>query len=208
MNDSMMQASRGAVVAGLELSVRKIFSQVEEVRASAGRADDGGPLRRVAVCAVLANPYARSGYVQDLSGLVEASGEIGTMLGKESARLLDDPVESYGKAGLVGTDGEQEHVNAAVTSVFGNAFREAIGGGEAWITSVTKPAAAGAVIDVPLAYKDEIWVRSHYDALEVRVPDAPHPDEIVVIAAVANRGRLNARVGGMTSAEAASGGAR
>jgi hypothetical protein len=195
-------------VAGLEMSVRKVFSQVEEVRASAGQADEGGPLRRVAVCAVLANPYAGRGYVQDLSGLIEASGEIGTLLGKESARLLEDPVESYGKAGLVGTDGEQEHVNAAVTSTFGNAFREAIGGGEAWITSVTKPATAGAVIDVPLAYKDEIWVRSHYDALEVRVPDAPHPDEIVVIAAVANRGRLNARVGGMTSAEAAAGRAR
>ena len=87
--------------------------------------------------------------------------------------------------------------------MFGNAFRDAIGGGEAWITSVDQTRrAAGAVIDVPLAFKDEIWVRSHYDAIEVRVPDAPHPDEIVVIAAVANRGRINARVGGMTVAEA------
>jgi hypothetical protein len=98
-------------------------------------------------------------------------------------------------------------VNAAVTSAFGNAFRDAIGGGKAWITSVTKPAVAGDVIDVPLAFKDEIWVRSHYDALEVRVPDAPHPDELVIIAAVANRGRINARVGGMTLAEATSGSA-
>lgn len=190
-----------------ELSVRKVFSQVEEIRASAGESDEGGALRRVAVCAVLTNPYAGQGYVRDLSGLIESSAEIGTLLGTEGARLLGDPVESYGKAGLVGADGEQEHVNAAVTSVFGNAFREAIGGGKAWITSVTKPATAGAVIDVPLAYKDEIWVRSHYDAVEVRIPDAPHPDEIVVIAAVANRGRLNARVGGLTSADAASGGA-
>lgn len=195
-------------MAGLELSVRKVFSQVEEIRARAGQADDGGPLRRVAVCAVLANPYAGGGYVRDLSGLIAASGEIGTLVGTEAARLLGDPVESYGKAGLVGADGEQEHVNAAVTSTFGNAFREAIGGGEAWISSVTKPATAGTVIDVPLAHKDEIWVRSHYDALEVRVPDAPHPDEMVVIAAVANRGRINARVGGMTSAEVVSGGSR
>ncbi|MFI7643942.1 amino acid synthesis family protein [Nonomuraea sp. NPDC049400] len=184
------------------LAIRKVFSQVEEVRSAAGASDDGGPLRRVAVCVVVKNPYAGQGYVEDLSALVEASGEIGTMLGKEAARLLGDPVESYGKAGLVGSDGEQEHVNAAVTSVFGNAFRDAIGGGEAWITSVTKPAAPGEVIDVPLAYKDEVWVRSHYDALAVRIPDAPHPDEIVVIAAVANRGRLNARVGGMTAEEA------
>ena len=184
------------------IAIRKVFSQVEEVRSAAGAAADGGPLRRVAVCAVIRNPYAGQGYVADLSELIEASGAIGTLLGKEAACLLGGPVESYGKAGLVGSDGEQEHVNAAVTSVFGNAFREAIGGGKAWITSVTKPAGVGEVIDVPLAFKDEIWVRSHYDALAVRIPDAPHPDEIVVIAAVANRGRLNARVGGMTIAEA------
>ena len=194
-------------MAGTGTVVRKLFSQVEEVRSSVGRSDDRGPLRRVAVCAVLKNPYAGRGYVEDLSELVDGSAEIGTLLGTEAARLLGAPVESYGKAGLVGSDGEQEHVNATVTSVFGNAFREAIGGGEAWITSVTKPAVAGDVIDVPLAFKDEIWVRSHYDALEVRIQDAPHPDEIVVIAAVANRGRINARVGGMSLAEAASGSA-
>lgn len=189
-------------MAGDSAVIRKVFSQVEEVHSSAGASDDGGPLRRVAVCAVIKNPYADRGYVEDLSELIEASAEIGTMLGTEAARLLQDPVQSYGKAGLVGSGGEQEHVNAAVTSVFGNAFRDAIGGGEAWITSVTKPAAPGELIDVPLAFKDEIWVRSHYDALAVRIPDAPHPDEIVVIAAVANRGRLNARVGGLTSGEA------
>ncbi len=189
-------------MASTQLTFRKVYSQVEVVHSSAGRSDDRGPLRRVAVCAVIENPYAGQGYVEDLGGLIEASGQIGTMLGEEAARLLGEPVESYGKAGLVGTDGEQEHVNAAVTSVFGDAFRDAIGGGKAWITSVTKPATAGAVIDVPLAYTDEIWVRSHYDAMEVRVPDAPHPDEIVVIAAVANRGRINARVGGMTADEA------
>lgn len=192
------------MVAAHEVAIRKIFSQVEEVRSSAGRTDEGGPLRRVAVCAVLKNPYAGAGYVEDLSALIEASAQIGTVVGAEAARLLDAPVESYGKAGLVGTDGEQEHINAALTSIFGNAFRDAIGGGDAWITSVTKPAVAGATIDVPLAYKDEVWVRSHYDALEVRIPDAPHPDELVVIAAVANRGRINARVGGMTVAEARS----
>ncbi len=70
------------------------------------------------------------------------------------------------------------------------------------VWSATKRAAPGSVIDVPLAFKDEIWVRSHYDALEVRVPDAPLPDEIVVIAAVASRGRINARLGGMTLAQA------
>lgn len=180
------------------VNLRKTFAQVEEIHTSAGKSDPGGPLRKVAVCAVFTNPYAGQGYVADLSALTAASGEVGTLLGAEAARLLGAPVQSYGKGGLVGSAGEQEHVNACVTSVFGNAFRDAIGGGKAWITSVTKPGAEGAVLDVPLAFKDEIWIRSHYDAFEVRVPDAPHPDELVVVAAVSNRGRLNARVGGMT----------
>jgi Amino acid synthesis len=124
-------------VTNIEPPVRKLFSQIEVVHSSAGRSDDGGPLRRVAVCAVIENPYAGQGYVEDLSALIGVSDAIGTLLGEEAARLLGEPVESYGKAGLVGTDGEQEHVNATVTSVFGDAFRKAIGGGDAWITSVT-----------------------------------------------------------------------
>ena len=183
------------------LQIRKTFAQIEEIRTSAGKDDAGGPLRKVAVCVVVKNPFSGMGYVEDLSAIIDASAEIGTQLGEEAARLLGDTVESYGKAGLVGAAGEQEHVNACLTSVFGNAFRDAIGGGAAWITSATKPAVAGAIIDVPTAYKDDVWVRSHYDSMEVRVPDAPHADEFVVIAAVTNRGRINARVGGMSVAE-------
>lgn len=185
----------------MNVEIRKVHSQVEEIRTVAGRGDASGPLRKVAVAVVLTNPYAGQGYVEDLSELIEASDEIGRVLGERATELLGAPVEGYGKGGLVGTAGEQEHINAAVTSVFGNAFRDAIGGGEAWITSVTKSGTAGCLIDVPTAYKDEIWVRSHYDAVEVRVPDAPHPDELVVIAVVTNRGRINARVGGKTVAE-------
>lgn len=183
------------------IEIRKIFSQVEEIRTSAGKSD-GVPLRKVAVCAVVKNPYAGQGYVEDLSDLVQASDEFGRDLGHQALELLGHPVESYGKAGLVGSAGEQEHVNAALTSVFGDAFRAAIGGGAAWITSATKPAVPGMVIDVPTAYKNDVWVRSHYDSMEVRVPDAPHADELVVIAAVTNRGRLNARVGGLSVEEA------
>lgn len=192
-----------AAVKSVHMEIRKLWSQVEEIRTSAGRGDDGGPLRKVAVCAVVANPLAGQGYVADLSGLVAESAELGTVLGG-TARELCGAVQSYGKAAIVGIAGEQEHANAMLTSVFGDQFRAAIGGGKAWISSATKRAAAGSAIDVPLAYKDEIWVRSHYDAVEVRVPDAPLPDEIVVIAAVANRGRLNARLGGPRAESAGS----
>ena len=184
------------------LTIRKVCTYTDETRSAAGHTDDSGPLRKVAVCAIVSNPFAGRGYVEDLSPIVEASAELGTYLGKTAVELLGSPPQSYGKAGLAGIAGEQEHVNAALTSIFGNALRDAIGGGQAWITSVTKVASADATIDIPLAYKDEIWVRSHYDAMTVHLPDAPHPDELVIIAAVANRGRINARVGGMTVAEA------
>jgi hypothetical protein len=158
------------------LVVRRTFAQIEETHLAAGRTDGQGPLKKIAVCAVVTNPFAGRGYVADLSELIEASQEIGTRLGEEAVRLLGQAPQSYGKAGVVGTDGEQEHINAALTSTFGNALRDAIGGGKAWITSVTKAGTAGTTIDVPLAFKDEIWVRSHYDAFTVHLPDAPHPD--------------------------------
>ena len=85
---------------------------------------------------------------------------------------------------------------------FGDALREAVGGGLAWVPSVTKRCSAGETVDVPLAYKDELWVGSHADTITVRVPDAPAPDEIVVIAALASRGRLHARLGGLSKQEA------
>jgi hypothetical protein len=184
--------------------VRKTWLLAEETRLAGGRSDSDGPLRKVAAAAAIANPFAGLGYVEDLSDLVEASGQLGTMLGAMVSDALGGRVESYGKAGLVGTSGDQEQINACLTSVFGDALREAVGGGKAWISSVTKVGAPGVSIDIPLAFKDEIWVRSHYDAIEIRFPDAPAPDEIVVIAAGANRGRLNARLGGMTIVEARS----
>ena len=185
-------------------AIRKVWTQIEEVRLAAGARDDHGPLRKVAVCAAIPNPYADGRYHEDLSKIIEISAGLGTFLGTEAARVLGAPVEGYGKGGLAGTAGEQEHINAALTSVFGDAFRAAIGGGAAWISSVTKVAAAGATVDIPLAYKDDVWVRSHYDAVQVTVPDAPLPDELLVIATVANRGRLNARLGGRTLEEARS----
>jgi len=185
-----------------KLVVRKYTVTIEEVLTVAGRSDDQGPLRKAAACAVITNPYAGQGYIEDLSLLVKGSTALGASLGADVARALGGTVESYGKGAIAGIAGDQEHANACLTSAFGDALRQAIGGGEAWITSATKTAGPGASIDVPLAYKDEIWVRSHYDAIEVRIPDAPAPDEIVVIAAGANRGRLNARLGGMTKDEA------
>ncbi|SDZ24815.1 amino acid synthesis family protein [Herbiconiux ginsengi] len=180
--------------------VRAWHSFVQETVHDLGPAPEQ-PLIKAAVAVVIANPFAGQ-WVDDLSPLTDPSASLGTELGRRAVALLGGrPAESYGKGGLAGLNGEQEHVVACVTTVFGNALRDAIGGGEAWISSATKSAAAGATIDIPLAYKDEVYVRSHYDAITITIPDAPRPDELVIIAAVATGGRVNARVGGMTVAD-------
>lgn len=160
------------------------------------------PLRKVAVVAVVKNPYAGK-VQQDLSYLIEESKKIGKVMADKAVELMGDlPVESYGKGAVIGLDGEQEHGVALLTSTFGNVLREAVGGGKAWISSMTKRASAGETIDIPLAFKDEVYVRSHYDGITIKLPDSPHPDEIAIICTLANRGRLNPRVGGTTKEEA------
>ena len=180
--------------------VRAWYSFVQETVHELGPAPEQ-PLVKAAVAVVFQNPFAGQ-WVEDLSPLTDASESLGTELGRRAVALLGGrPVESYGKGGVAGVNGEQEHIVACVTTVFSNALRDAVGGGEAWISSATKVASAGTSIDIPLAYKDEVYVRSHYDAITLTLPDAPRPDEIVIIAAVATGGRVNARVGGMTVAE-------
>jgi hypothetical protein len=184
----------------VEIEIRKVVTIVEEVRSEAGIVAPR-PLRRVATAAVVSNPYAGR-YQEDLSALVEFSRELGRLLGTRAVEALGDAPESYGKAAIAGVNGEQEHANAFLTTTFGDELRRAVGGGTAWITSATKVGPLGASLDVPLAYKDALYVRSHYDAMEVRIPDAPRPDEVVVIVAITNGGRLNARLGGLSKEQA------
>jgi hypothetical protein len=185
----------------VDVEVRKVVTFVEEVHTEGGRSDDGGPLKKVAVAVVFKNPYAGKPFTEDLSELIDASAGLGTLIGERANEAIGGEVESHGKAVVVGTAGEQEHGNAAKTTAFGNPFRDGFGGGKAWLPSTTKRSGPGATVDVPLCYKDEIWVRSHYDTITVQIEDAPAPDEIVLIGAVASRGRLNARVGGKTKEE-------
>ena len=185
----------------MPLDIRKLVVHLEETRAEGGRGDAGGPLRKVAALAVIPNPYAGRPWSGDLDQLVGPSGALAREFAEAAMAVLGAPVESYGKAALAGLAGEQEHANACITGVFGDALRAAVGGGRAWLPSVTKRVPAGAPVDIPVCYKDAIWVRSHYDAVTVAVPDAPLPQELVVGLAVTNRGRLNARLGGLAKEE-------
>jgi len=113
-------------------------------------------------------------------------------------------VENYGKAAVVGLDGELEHGHAILHPKFGKGFREECGGQDvckAIIPSAAKLGTAGTSIDVPLHYKRAAFVRSHYDSIEVRVSDAPLSDEIVVVAALSDGGRPLPRIGGLRKEE-------
>jgi hypothetical protein len=180
--------------------VKRTLCFVDEVTSEAGQHLDP-PLRKVAVAAIVDNPFAGR-YEPDLRPLTDASAEIGQQICRIAMALLSPyKAESYGKAAITGMNGEQEHGVAMLTTVYGNVMREAVGGGKAWISSLTKRAAPGAAIDIPLAHKDALYVRSHYDGITVMLPDAPRPNEIAIICAFANRGRSNHRVGGLAASE-------
>ena len=183
------------------MKIVKTFRFLEEIREEAGQRSDA-PLLKVAAVAIIKNPFAGKGYQKDLSELIDGSPELATFLGNEVSSMLGGSDESYGKGAIVGLAGEQEHGVACLTTVYGNALREAVGGGAAWISSATKIGGPGTSIDLPLAYKDALFVRSHYDAFAFSLLSAPLPDEIAIICAGANRGRLNHRVGGISKDEA------
>lgn len=178
------------------MDIRKLVTLIDEVHIEAGKLVTP-PIRRVVVAAVLANVHAGT-YVEDLSDQVDASVELSALLSKAAvAQLQGKPVHSYGKGGIAGMRGELEHVAAFLHPKFGNPLREACGGGKAIIPSAKKRASAGTPLDIPLHYKDAAFVRSHFDAVELRIVDAPADDELVIAVAVTDGGRPLPRVGGL-----------
>ncbi|WP_434694879.1 amino acid synthesis family protein [Pseudomonas sp. Z1-14] len=178
--------------------IRKWYSFVEETLANeSGQLADGEPLFKYAVAAVIANPYAGR-YREDLSQLIDPSPLLGEEFGRRINALAGaHEIVSYGKAILVGSAGEYEHGNAFLTNPAADPIRVALGGGKSWVPSTGKRGGPGSTIDVPLAHKDALYVRSHYDSFSLTFGDGPSADEVVVIWAFATRGRLHARLGGL-----------
>jgi hypothetical protein len=184
-----------------ELEIRRLYTVSDEIVREGDRSV-GRPVKRVGVAAVIANPLAGQ-YGADLDDLIAYGEELGGILTQRAVELLGGEAgESFGKAAIVGLRGELEHAAALLHPKFGAPMRAALGGGAAIIPSAKKMGGPGDAIDVPLHYKDAAFVRSHFDAIEVRVPAAPRDDEIVVIAAVSCGGRPFARVGGLRMEEA------
>jgi len=183
-----------------EPKIRKIVTVIEEIRHE-GFSDVKQPIHRVAVSAVIKNPFAGM-YQEDLSELSEVGEWLGDYLAKEAVKLLGGrKVHSYGKGAIIGLYGELEHGAAILHPKLGKPMRDAIGGGKAIIPSAKKTGTVGTTLDVPLHYKDAAFVRTHYDAMEVRIADAPQDDEIVVSLVFTDGGRPHPRIGGLQVSE-------
>jgi hypothetical protein len=186
----------------MKASIRKLVVSVEETRIEMGRQVEPATRKALAI-AVIANPYAGS-YSENLDELIAIGEELGDMLGRRCVEALGieaAQAESYGKAAIVGESGELEHAAAILHPKLGAPLRKAVEKGAALVPSAKKMGGPGTGIDVPLGHKDAAFVRSHFDAIEARVPDAPRAGEIVVAVAVTDSGRPLPRVGGLTKHE-------
>jgi hypothetical protein len=186
----------------MKADIRKTMVLVEDTVKEMGKTIDP-PTRRAVAIAVIANPHAGV-YVEDLSELMEIGAELGDLLGRKCVDALGvDPseTESYGKAALVGENGELEHAAAILHPKLGAPLRKAVEKGAALVASSKKRGGPGTPLDVPLGHKDAAYVRSHFDGIEVRIPDAPAANEILVAVAVTDSGRPLPRVGGLTTDE-------
>lgn len=182
--------------------IRKIIVQTDEVRVEMGR-DVQPPVRKALAMAVIENPFAGR-YVENLDELIAIGEELGGLLGARCVQALGiEPgqAQSYGKAAIVGEAGELEHAAAILHPKLGAPLRVAVEKGAALVPSSKKIGGLGTAIDVPLGHKDAAYVRSHFDAMEARVADAPRANEIVVAVVVTDSGRPLPRVGGLTASE-------
>jgi hypothetical protein len=182
--------------------IRKLVVIVDEVRMEMGQKIDP-PTRRAVALAAIENPFA-SRFVTDLELLSEIGAELGELLGQKCVDALGiqpGDAQSYGKAAIVGEAGELEHAAAILHPKLGQPLRRVLGKGAALVPSAKKIGGLGTAIDVPLGHKDAAYVRSHFDAIEVRIADAPRANEIVVAVAVTDSGRPLARVGGLQTHE-------
>ena len=186
----------------MSAEIRKLVVVVEETHREMGQAISP-PTRKAAAVAVIRNPFAGR-YVEDLSTLVEIGAELGGLLGQrcvEALRIAPSEAQSYGKAAMVGEDGELEHAAAILHPSMGKPLREAVEKGAALVPSSKKRGGPGQVLDIPLGHKDAAYVRSHFDGMDVWLNDAPRAGEIMVAVAITDSGRPLARVGGLKAAE-------
>jgi hypothetical protein len=183
-----------------EISVRKSQLILDKIWHDGGPAATE-PRRRGAILTVIRNPFAGR-YVEEIQSFMKPLESLGVGMARELAEALGGPkaIQSYGKAAIVGLDGELEH-GALWHAPGGYSMREVLGGTKAIVPSTKKVGPAGVRIDVPLHHINAAYVRSHFDAIEVGITDAPKPDEIIYILAMATGPRVHDRAGGLKASE-------
>ena len=185
------------------MKIRKIVTTVEDTHLEMNKAISP-PTRRAASTAVIENPFAGR-YEEDLDPLMTIGEQLGGLLGTKCVEALGiEPkdAESYGKAAMVGENGELEHAAAILHPKLGKPLRTAVEKGASLVPSSKKMGSMGQPLDVPLGHKDAAYVRSHFDGMEVRINDAPRANEIMVSIVVTDSGRPLPRVGGLEANDA------
>jgi hypothetical protein len=184
-----------------EVVVRKKVTCVEEIFHEGGPQADQ-PLRRAAVLAVIRNPFAGK-YVASIESYMDDLKPLGLEMAHNLVAALGgrrDAIEGYGKGAIVGSAGEIEH--GALWHVPGGyAMREVLGGAKAIVASTKKVGAPGTRLDVPVTHINASYVRSHFDAMEIGINDAPRADEILLALVMTTGPRVHARVGGLKASE-------
>ena len=180
-----------------KLEIRKIVSHSEEVLIEGGKRAET-PLIMHGVAAVIANPWAGEGFVEDLRPtILDVAPKLGEVIVPRlvAAAGGGDLVEGYGKAAMVGVNGEVEHGSAIIHTLrFGNVFRDAVGG-TSYLSFTNSRGGAGTLISIPMMHKTDAGFRSHYLTLELTITDAPAPDEIVIAIGASVGGRPHHRIG-------------
>ncbi|MFJ7471189.1 amino acid synthesis family protein [Peribacillus frigoritolerans] len=179
------------------LDIRKVYTAIEETRIEGGKKVEN-PIKMITTMAVIKNPWAGRGYVENLKPEIdEYAPEIGELLVAELFKHIDsaDDVEAFGKAAVVGVDGEVEHASAFIhTLKFGNKFRDAVKG-TSILSFTNKRGGAGSAVLIPMVHKTDESERSHFITFEASIPDAPRADEIVVAIGASTGGRPHPRTG-------------
>ncbi|PSW20543.1 amino acid synthesis family protein [Photobacterium sanctipauli] len=181
----------------MAFNIRKICTYIEETRIEGGKVGDK-PVTMAAVAAVIENPWHGKGFVENLRPeITEHCSDLGALIVDKLVGVMGgaENIEAYGKAAVVGMEGEIEHASAVIHTLrFGNHYREAVEA-KSYLSFTNKRGAGGTSIQVPMMHKDDEGLRSHYITLEMKIEDAPAANEIVVVLGASDGGRVHPRIG-------------
>uniref|UniRef100_UPI000E30246A amino acid synthesis family protein n=1 Tax=Zobellella maritima TaxID=2059725 RepID=UPI000E30246A len=181
----------------MAFKLRKIVTHIEEAHVEGGKALDK-PITMAAVAAVIENPWHGRGYVENLRPeIIDGCSELGALIVEKLIAVMGggDRIEAYGKAAVVGMEGEVEHASAVIHTLrFGNHYRDAVNA-KSYLSFTNKRGAGGTSIQIPMMHKDDEGLRSHYITLEMSIEDAPAANELVIVLGASDGGRAHPRIG-------------